>query len=63
MKRWQRYALGVAVGLAAGGGLVWHKTGSAFDSGSVTNGIWSTSLNYGIASADPLRILRSVTPS
>lgn len=54
MKRWQRYTLGVAIGLAAGFGLVWQETGSAFDSGSVTNGIWSTSLNYGIASADPL---------
>lgn len=54
MKTWHRYALGMMVGLAAGGGLAWRATGSAFNQGNITNGVWSTSLNYGIASADPL---------
>lgn len=54
MKTWHRYALGLATGLAVGGGLAWRATGSGFDHGSIANGIWSTSLNYGIASADPL---------
>lgn len=54
MKTWQRYALGLVVGLAVGGGLAWRATGSGFDNGSITNGIWSTSLTYGTNSADPL---------
>ena len=54
MKSWHRYALGLAVGLAGGAGLAWHATGAAFNHGSVTNGVWSTALNYGVASADSL---------
>lgn len=54
MKTWHRYALGLVAGLAVGGGLAWRATGTGFDHGSITNGVWSTSLNYGIASADPL---------
>lgn len=54
MKTWNRYALGLLVGLGVGGGLAWRATGSGFDHGQIRNGIWSTTLTYGTSSADPL---------
>ena len=54
MKRWHRYALGLALGLATGGALAWHATGTGFRQGSVHNGVWSTSLGYGTKSGDAL---------
>lgn len=54
MKAWHRYALGIIVGLAVGGGAAWRATGKGFDHGDVTNGAWTTSLTYGTNSTDPL---------
>ena len=54
MKTWHRYVIGLVLGLATGGGLAWRATGSAFDHGNIRNGVWSTSLGYGTAAADPL---------
>ncbi|MFM7027556.1 MAG: DUF1214 domain-containing protein [Chakrabartia sp.] len=54
MKSWHRYALAVAAGLAIGGGMAWHATGNGFRSGAVTNGAWSTSLDYGTKASDEL---------
>lgn len=54
MKSWHRYALGVVAGLVVGGALAWHATGNAFRDGAVTNGVWSTSLTYGLTDGDAL---------
>ena len=50
----RRYIAGGCIGLALGAGLAWYATGRAFTDGAVRNGPWSTSLNYGVASADAL---------
>lgn len=50
----RRYIAGGLIGLALGVGLAWHATGRGFTDGAVRNGPWSTSLSYGVASADAL---------
>lgn len=54
MKRWHRYMIGLVAGLAIGGGAAWYATGKAFSEGSLTQGIWSTALNYGLKNTDEL---------
>ncbi|MEY5008151.1 MAG: hypothetical protein RL764_1467 [Pseudomonadota bacterium] len=50
----RRYIAGGLIGLALGVGFAWHATGRGFTDGAVRNGPWSTSLSYGVASADAL---------
>lgn len=49
-----RYIACGVIGLVIGASMAWHATGTAFTDGDVRNGPWSTSLAYGIASADAL---------
>lgn len=52
MKAWHRYAIAVTAGLAVGAGGAWHSIRAGFNDGRLTNGVWSTALNYGTSSTD-----------
>lgn len=52
MKAWHRYAIAVIAGLVIGAGGAWHRVQAGFNDGRLTNGVWSTALNYGTSSTD-----------
>jgi len=52
MKAWHRHAIAVIAGLAVGAGGAWYRIQTGFNSGRLTNGVWSTALNYGTSSTD-----------
>lgn len=54
MKRWHRYVIGLCVGFGVGGALAWHATGNGFQQGDISNGVWSTSFDYGTQATDQL---------
>lgn len=54
MTRTWRYGAAGLVGLLIGAGLAWNAAGRVFTDGSIRNGPWSTSLIYGVTSADAL---------
>ena len=54
MKSWQRYAIAVVGGLAAGLGAAWALTNGGLGDGAIHNGPWTTSLGYGTRATDPL---------
>jgi len=54
MQRWHRFAIAISGGLLLGLGAAWAVTGGGLRGGSITNGVWSTSLGYGTKATDPL---------
>lgn len=54
MKAWHRFAIAVVAGLAVGAGGAWATIHRGLNQGQVTNGPWTTALNYGTQGADSL---------
>lgn len=52
MKAWHRYAIAVAAGLAIGAGGAWSVVRKGLNDGRLSNGSWSTALNYGTKGTD-----------
>jgi hypothetical protein len=49
-----RYTGAMIVGIALGLGAAWAITGQGLRGGDITNGIWTTSLGYGVKATDPI---------
>jgi hypothetical protein len=54
MKAWHRYAIAVVAGLAIGVGGAWSKIRKGLNEGRLTNGPWTTALNYGTQGTDSI---------
>jgi hypothetical protein len=54
MRSWQRYALGIVLGLLAGLAFAVHQVRTGFAAGTVINGAWTTGKSFGTADADAL---------
>jgi hypothetical protein len=52
MRSWVKYCVAIVAGLALGLGAAWAITGQGLRGGDIRNGIWTTSLNYGVKDTD-----------
>lgn len=52
MKGWHRIAIALVAGLVLGAGGAWLQIQKGFNSGRLTNGPWTTALNYGTSNTD-----------
>jgi hypothetical protein len=54
MRSWQRYALGISLGLLGGLAFAVHQVRGGLAAATITNGAWTTGKSFGTAAADPL---------
>jgi hypothetical protein len=54
MRAWLKYISAIIGGLALGLAGAWVVTGQGLRGGDIRNGIWSTSLGYGVKDTDPV---------
>ena len=52
MKQRWRYAVAIVLGVAGGSSATWWQISNGFNRGSITNGAWRTSLDYGTGASD-----------
>jgi hypothetical protein len=54
MRSWQRYTLGIALGVLVGIGIAVYRVSTGFSAGIITNGAWTTGKSFGTVDADAL---------
>lgn len=54
MRPWLKYSGAIIIGLLTGLGVAWAVTGQGLRGGDIRNGIWTTSLGYGVKDTDPV---------